>query len=174
MNEEYEYTELSEEEKNDTAAKRKRKKGCLTALAITAAVLFLLGYVTYKTAVPVSWKHFSDKRIAQIEEEYAISLDDTVPERYWVPAIAQDMKSCFNFYTDDYRAVMDSFHGEGVTEPESYDVQPVTYKCHVGGNVFYTVTFKYSESSKGSYKGTLVCYTDATYNCYHTESTKAE
>ena len=130
-------------------------KPLLIVIAVIAAVVILL----YKAMCPVDWRSFNDSRRSAIEQEFAISLDNTVPKRYWVPSMARDTGSCFTFYTDDYKAVMDSFRGEGITGATDENSGSAVYKCHVSGRNYYTAEFVYSESSKGSYKGSIVSYT---------------
>ena len=149
------------DEKGLSPEQKKHRKGCITAIVIVMIVFVGFFYLMYKTAVPVSYTSFNKERIEMIEQKYKVSLDNTVPVRYWVPALAQDSDSCFNFYTDDPAGFMDSFYGEAILKSYlSPDKDESSYTCHVGGYLCFTVRFEASDSKKGAYSGKLVAYTD--------------
>jgi len=140
-----------------------KKSGCLRPLLIAGAVLAVIFFMVMKTMVPVSWRHFNDRRIAEIEQEYAISLDNAVPKRYWVPAIAQDTKDCFTFYTEDPEAFMASFRGEEILKRPASPQEGYYYQCRVRDNFFINAEFTLCDSKKGKYLGSIVSYTDNSY-----------
>lgn len=155
-------------EDEDVIEERKKRKRLLKMILIVAAVLFAFSLIVYKSFIPVEYRYFNKKRIRKIEEEYKISLDDTKPIRYWKP-MAQDTISCFDFYTDDYKKVMDSFHGEKITSFTVYeDSGDVEYECHVEDNRYFYVKFKKKD---GRYKGKLIYYR-VVISPHHSEQTE--
>ncbi|NLT10406.1 MAG: hypothetical protein GXY08_13060 [Ruminococcus sp.] len=155
-------------EDENVIEERKKRKRLLKMILIVAAVLFAFSLIVYKSFIPVEYRYFSSKRIKKIENEYKISLDNTKPIRYWKP-MAQDTISCFDFYTDDYKKVMDSFHGEKITSFTVYeDSGDVEYECHVEDNRYFYVTFKKKD---GRYKGELIYYR-VVISPHHSEQTE--
>ncbi|MBO4878444.1 MAG: hypothetical protein J5501_10590 [Ruminococcus sp.] len=135
--------------------------GCLRALLIVGAILAGMLFIGIRAMAPVTWFRFNEKRIKELEQEYAISLDNAVPVRYWVPRMAQDTNDCFTFYTDDFNALMDTFSGlEIVRATEMTSGKHASYTCHVRDSFYYTVKFSLSDSKKGKYEGSLSSYTD--------------
>ena len=142
--------------------RREGKGGFLKPLLITAAVFTALMLIGIKAMAPVSWRHFSQERISALERKYAVSLEGTVPVRYWEPKNAQDINDRFTFCTDDYRRFMDSFSGEAIVKSaEQPDGSAAQYTCRVSGTQYFTVRFSLSGSSKGKYEGDLTSFTDA-------------
>ncbi|HRR77164.1 MAG TPA: hypothetical protein P5191_10200 [Ruminococcus sp.] len=145
-------------EDENVIEERKKGKKLLKTILITVIVLFALSLMIYKIFIPVEYWYFSSKRIQKIENEYKISLDDTEPIRYWKPLLAQDTISRFDFFTDDYEEVMESFHGEDITTIRKYkDSGNIEYECHVEDDHYFKVIFKKSD---GRYKGELTYYRD--------------
>lgn len=140
---------------------KKTVKKVVIILAFTIGIFFIFCYILHRYAVPVDYRKFDPARINSIENEYMISLDNVEPERYYKPRLAQDTISCFDFYTDDYRAFMDSFHGEKIVRScEEPDGSYASFKCHVRDKYCFSVDFT---RENGRYKGKLSYYTDVSY-----------
>lgn len=148
----YEDEELLEKREK---TKKKIKKAAII-LAVILCLFFLLMVMLSKYAVPVDYRRFDAERINMIENEYMISLDNAEPKRYWKPRLSQDTISCFNFYTEDYNAFMDSFYGDEIVNSyEEPDGSYAVYKCHVNEKYYFSIEFL---KEGGRYKGILDYY----------------
>ena len=141
--------------------RERTKGGCLKPLLIMAAFIALMAFICVKVFAPVAWFRFDEKRIAKLEENYAVSLENTVPVMYWVPRLESDTSDCFTFFTDDYKAFMDTFHGlEIVRATEFKSGKAARYTCQVRDGFYFTLNFKLTDSKYGKYKGSIESYTD--------------
>lgn len=147
------------EDKELIEKKKKTKKKIKIAIIILAVItgLFIILLIALsKYAVPVNYRKFDNEIISMIENEYMVSLDNVRPDRYWKPRLAQDTISCFNFYTEDYRAFMDSFYGEEILKSyEEPDGSYAVYSCHVKDKYYFSIEFL---REGGRYKGILDYY----------------
>lgn len=147
-------------EDEELIEKKKKTKKKIKIIIIIAAVIiglfFILLVMLSKYAVPVDHRKFDNEIISMIENEYMISLDNAEPKRYWKPRLAQDTISCFNFYTEDYKAFMDGFYGKEILDIyEEPDGSYAIYRCHVKDKYYFSIEFL-REGNR--YKGILDYY----------------
>ena len=141
------------EEYENTAGKKK-DKGCTTAIIIVLIIIVGFLAASYKLFFPVNYHYFNEKRIAEVEEMYKISLDDAVPVSYRQILLGHEFDLIL--YTDDHKKLMDTFTGYSMEflyeEPSGSFVQ---YKGSADGEHDILVQFDKVDNKKGKYKGVL-------------------
>lgn len=123
----------------------KRKKGCLFAVAAAALILGFLLFDIYKTMVPTDYRIFTEERINTLERKYNMDLSGAEPERYWVPALAQDIRDRFRFRVDGYHEFMENnYFGTVVSCYKSDDLSYAEYICkpYDDNGYEFSVTFQ--------------------------------
>ena len=141
---------------SDGGRPRRRSAGIL----IAAALPLLLILAVLKAMVPTDWRIFTESRIETLEHTFNMDLSNADPERYWIPAIAQDIHERFRFTVDDYQVFMnDCFSGEILKAPEDADLSFASYKCRPYPDSRYTLYIEFT-GQHGRYLAELTSYTE--------------
>lgn len=134
------------------------KKGCLFAVAAAVLILGVLLFDIYKTMVPTDYRIFTEERINTLERKYNMELSGVEPERYWVPALAQDIQDRFRFRVDGYHKFMENnYFGTVISCYESDDLSYAEYICkpYDDNDLEFSVTF---QKNGEKYDADLVSY----------------
>ncbi|HBI85755.1 MAG TPA: hypothetical protein DDX71_05650 [Ruminococcus sp.] len=154
-------SDLTENYAYTVSARRRKplnlKRGILAA---AAAVLILFLLLIMKAMVPTDWRIFTKSRIETLEHTFNMDLSDADPERYWIPAIAQDIHERFRFTVNDYQVFMDDcFSGEILKALEDADPSFAAYKCRPYPDSRYTLYIEFT-GQYGRYLAELTSYTE--------------
>lgn len=136
----------NDEKISESESPRKRKKGCLIAVAAAALIMGFLLFEVYKTMIPIDYRIFTEERINALEQEYNMDLSGAEPERYWVAILGPDHpRDRFCFRVNDYHEFMENnYFGTVVFCYQSDDRAYAEYKCkpYYNDDLEFNITFE--------------------------------